>query len=718
VRRLRSFLVLSAVTVVVGFAISVILDFALTEARGATVEDTLALPLLFKIRGPLPSPPEVVIVSMDATSTAVLNLPTKTRDWPRSLHARLIQRLAKQGASAIAVDLEFARQTEPAEDEALARAIEEAGNVVLVEWIDRFTGPGFKGEERRPPIPSFLAFAGALAPAPVPAGALVTQTWSFLPGPDRDETPTLPSATLHVYSRRLLEEFHEILRNTGLHVPGPVAGPRVAWQDLRQTMRLIRLEVKKNASASAHALKAVDTRVQANLGPEDAQTLKALIRLYRDPGVFYLSYYGPPGTIRTIPYHNALDEAAPALDFSGKVVFIGAGFSAIWNVDHGDTHHAAYGSRDGQEFSGVEIHATAFANLLRGEMLRPLGWVATLICSVGFAMAATGIAYFLPRGKSGVAALLLVVAYYEGTQLLFNFGHVLVPLAVPVLVQVPIAFVAIHFARKPIWKKVVNGTCLVADIVDSTALAKSLGPARQGELLDGYWLEVGGAARSWSGTVQTPQVGDSLVCFWTASPSEALPEPGESGPKRSGCNVDRLTRHRSCMAALEITRAVARFNAAHSDEHVLTRLGLHVGQFSVGRDLDGERCTVVGHTVSVATRFEELGKVFLGDTEHARLLILASSDVVEGLDDLLTRYLGHHELKGVGRLAVYQLVGEKRRLGQTEFDLCERFAVALRLYEDERWQEARLAFNEILAFFRTDGPSRYFAGECASRLAR
>jgi adenylate cyclase len=116
VRRLRSFLLLSAVTVVVGFAISVVLDFALTEARGAAAEDLIALPLLFKIRGPLPSPQEVVIVSMDATSTAVLNLPTKMRDWPRSLHARLIQQLVKQGASAIAVDLELARQTKPAED--------------------------------------------------------------------------------------------------------------------------------------------------------------------------------------------------------------------------------------------------------------------------------------------------------------------------------------------------------------------------------------------------------------------------------------------------------------------------------------------------------------------------------------------------------------------------------------------------------------------------
>ena len=717
VRRLRSFVLLSAATIVGSLAVGALVDFVLREVRGAGADDSLALPLLFKIRGPLPTPPEVIIVSMDAASTAVLDLPPKTRDWPRSLHARLIKRLNEQGASAIAMDLDFARQTDAAEDEALGAAIEQAGNVVLVERVDRITGPGFAGAQRRQPVPTLLKSAGALVPAPIPNTAVVTQTWSFLPEPSGEEAATLPAATLHVYSHRFGDGLSEVLSDAGVSLARPTAGSAspAGWHDLRETMRLLRRELKGNVAASARAFEVLDARGHASLERDDVGTLKALVRLYRDPGLFYVNYYGPPGTIRTIPYHEALN-GAPADDLAGKAVFIGAGSSIIRSADQIDTYRTAYAARDAGNFSGVEIHATAFANLLRGETLAPLGGLASAVCLIGFGIGATAVAYFLPRRRSGIAALLVICAYYATAQLLFNFGRLLVPLAVPVLIQVPAAFVAVHFARKPFLKKVVNGTCLVADVAGSTRLAGTLGPDRLRELLDSYWLAIGEVARSSSATVQTPQVGDSFVCFWPASTSDGSHE--ERDATDPGTSVDRSTRRRSCLAALEIASAVARFNAAHPNTPLPTRLGLHVGQLSVSQDLDGELCTVLSHTVDVATRFEQAGKTLLGGVGRAGSPILASAEAVDGLDDLLTRCLGHHDLEGVGRVAVYELIGERDRVGQAELDLCQQFAAALRLYEDGRLNEALMAFNEVLASSGEDGPSSYFAKQCAAKLAQ
>jgi len=51
--------------------------------------------------------------------------------WPRNLHARLVERLAADGAAVIAFDMIFSEETSPAADGEFARAISRAHNVVL-----------------------------------------------------------------------------------------------------------------------------------------------------------------------------------------------------------------------------------------------------------------------------------------------------------------------------------------------------------------------------------------------------------------------------------------------------------------------------------------------------------------------------------------------------------------------------------------------------------
>src|SRR5574337_1846833 len=94
--------------------------FSLIELKGSD--------LLFRLRGPLATPSEIVIVAIDEPSFAEIS---RQWPWPRSLHARLIDQLKKAGARVIGFDVLFAEPSQPEEDRALARAIREAGNVVL-----------------------------------------------------------------------------------------------------------------------------------------------------------------------------------------------------------------------------------------------------------------------------------------------------------------------------------------------------------------------------------------------------------------------------------------------------------------------------------------------------------------------------------------------------------------------------------------------------------
>jgi adenylate cyclase len=107
----------------------------------------------------------ITIVGVDEASFAQIG---KRWPWPRSMHAQLIDRLSASGAAVIAFDMIFAEASTPADDEAFARAIARAGNVVmssdhayqetslLRQWI------------RVDPLPAFRA-AGA-----VPGLATVT----------------------------------------------------------------------------------------------------------------------------------------------------------------------------------------------------------------------------------------------------------------------------------------------------------------------------------------------------------------------------------------------------------------------------------------------------------------------------------------------------------------------------------------------------------------
>ena len=77
-------------------------------------------------QGELSQPITLVAINEEAMSAMKLRLP-----WPRTLYAELVERVAKGGAAVIALDILFAEPSKAEDDAALARAIANAGNVVL-----------------------------------------------------------------------------------------------------------------------------------------------------------------------------------------------------------------------------------------------------------------------------------------------------------------------------------------------------------------------------------------------------------------------------------------------------------------------------------------------------------------------------------------------------------------------------------------------------------
>ncbi|MEA2125783.1 MAG: adenylate cyclase [Solirubrobacteraceae bacterium] len=89
--------------------------------------ERLAIDARFKIRSDDTRPRDVAVVGVDPEAIRRFGLPP----FKRRVHARVIRALTDAGAEVIAYDFEFIAQTSIRDDNALARAIRRAGNVVL-----------------------------------------------------------------------------------------------------------------------------------------------------------------------------------------------------------------------------------------------------------------------------------------------------------------------------------------------------------------------------------------------------------------------------------------------------------------------------------------------------------------------------------------------------------------------------------------------------------
>jgi adenylate cyclase len=121
-QRLRLLLFLGNAVVLTAFVIAAYGFDVLHDSELDTVDAR------FTIRGDRSAPKDVVVVKIDDVTFGELQ---QRFPFPRSVHARLIDRLRRDGAKAIAYDVQFTEPTKPAEDNALIDAVDQADNVVL-----------------------------------------------------------------------------------------------------------------------------------------------------------------------------------------------------------------------------------------------------------------------------------------------------------------------------------------------------------------------------------------------------------------------------------------------------------------------------------------------------------------------------------------------------------------------------------------------------------
>ena len=435
----------------------------------------------------------------------------------------------------------------------------------------------------------------------------------------------------------------------------------------------------------------------------------------------WINYYGPPGHIPYCNYAEALRrDVTPPTFFAGKTVFVGAapaqtGVAGALRDQFNTSHSWSTGAAAG----GVEIHATMFLNLLRGDWLRRLygGYETCLIILLGL-----GIGYLLcifrPMPATvlalGCVSVVYGLNYFAVVKLHFWF-----PWLIVVAAQIPAALtwsILLNSVKLYLEKRTLEEslklhlsptrakqllkepdllkpgaekqevTIIFTDIANFSKITGRMNPGDLFQLLNDYFEAALGCIHKTDGTV-IKLIGDAIFALWNA--------PFEQKDHQV----------RACRAALLLRDSLVKFDMQNQSLPLATRIGLHTSEAYIGNVGSTTRFdyTAIGDGINLASRLEGLNK-FVGTD------VLATRDTQRVVqNDITSRLVGHFRFKGFDRVVeVHELVDFKEKETESA-QWRETFERALFHFQRQAFDEAEAGFNKTIEQRGdTDGPSRFY----------
>jgi adenylate cyclase len=565
-------------SIILGLVIGILGVVWCITPLGHKLEEVLGLHVLFSMRGQQQSPSDVVVVSIDKLSANMLNLPNNPAKWPHSYHAMITDYLAQEGARAIAFDVFFNDSRSEKDETLFSNAMKKAQNVILVEIIDRekISLNDKKGamsgdlhiEKLLLPIPRLAESAFALAPFPLPKIPVkVSQYWTFKTA--AGDTPTLPIVAFQTFSLEVYEEFYQLLKQLAPLQAAILPRDRDEFMNANKTVNVIS-SIRSIFESDPHIADRMIRELQDSertLHRDKKKLLMSLIRMYKGPTSQYINFYGPPHSITTISYYKVLQRygkpsaGAGTVDFRNKAVFIGS--SELSQTELRDGFFTVFSQSDGLDISGVEIAATAFANLLEDIHVQSLPMHIHLF-TVFFWGMMLGIfccrfpSRFSVVSLAGMGALYFIFVHYQ-----FRAHNTWYPISVPftqvflVVLITPIwKYVASkravkNFLHQEVVQKIesgedlkklksgsqkIYGTCLITDIDGYTKISEAMEPEELNRIMNKYFETIFMQLKKHNVSIKKT-IGDSILAAWKG-------------------NSEDVTQCYACISALDIENNV------------------------------------------------------------------------------------------------------------------------------------------------------------------
>ena len=315
------------------------------------------LDIRFQVRGPLPPPTGVVIVAIDEQAVGAIGAYAPLR----AALAKAMPIIAAAGPRAIAIDMLLADPTDA--DDALASAFGRAGPVLLAAAT---TGARDGSREVAAASPRAPEHEAALARSAIPVVI-------GPPAPEGQATAPLLLPVPELAARTILAHVNVTAGEDAAVRAVPMAIPAGDGRLLPS----MALAAARFGPGGERADLVYNIRGAIRVGT-------TTIPLDRR-GRLTLDHYGPPGSIPTVGLLDVLEGRPGSGTFAGKVVFIGSTAPSLRDE---------FATPFGRAVAGVEILATAGANIIEGRQIVRDPGTFGLSLLVGFAAALAALAAF------------------------------------------------------------------------------------------------------------------------------------------------------------------------------------------------------------------------------------------------------------------------------------------------------------------------------------
>jgi adenylate cyclase len=595
-------------------------------------------------------PEDIVIIDIDDYSIEKMG---RTQAWPRSYDAKVIQYIASGKPKAIAVDYLYTENDSigPAyvarleeygvanaheianamsTDHLLAEAIDSAGSVYLSFFDDDVQ----KRDSSIIELPYLIPIQNSRT-----EGKL--KMWNY---------PVLPIESLAKVAKGI----------GGIIMPTSHDGTVRFYQAVSG--------LDKNTVAANFPLYMM---LEAKgIDPNDVQLAEkgimwgdSLIIPLTDKGSFRLNWLGNKEKLRYISYYKVWDELMPAEFFEGKYVFMGASASGLQDLK-------TVPSRD-DKMPGVEVHATAFLNMMNGAYLRELSTAE--VHAIYLALAFIMVLIFL--SVHPIAGVVLAFLFYFSFRFAFEMWilpskQYIIPIALLMtltLVCYVVSMLYAFFIRERrtrflknafgtyVSPEIVNRltregyglklggekkelTVLFSDIRDFTYFSERFDSQQTVTFLNHYLSSMSEVIFKHQGTIDK-FIGDAIMAIFGA------PVPQENHAEKA------------CLVALgmvENLNQVNRDNIKLGFPKIGIGVGINTGDMTIGNIGSNKRFdyTVIGDAVNLGARLEGLTKFF-----DVQIIVSEFTHDVVKNQELKFRELGNVVVKGKEKsVKIYQLL--------------------------------------------------------------
>jgi adenylate cyclase len=473
----------------------------------------------------------------------------------------------------------------------------------------------------------------------------------------------------------------------------------------------------------------------------------------RNGSTFMLSYYGPDGTFRYVPFSQVIDDSTfqtkdeeelgepiNASDasmmklFKNKIIVVGSVMAEDRDY-HNTPLYTEEGGKRNYTMNGVEIHATAIQNVIDRNFITSLDRttesIIVLLLSLGAFFGFVAIkqvhvrqAWLLEIGVF-LLVLILVFAIFETSMILFTDSNLLMNIVNPSLAVVVAYFgtavyqymterqqksmiknVFSHYINPSVVNELLANpekaklggdrrelTVFFSDIASFTTIAEQYHSKPEGlvSLLNEFLDEMTRVVLKYEGTLDKYE-GDAIMAFWGA------PVPQKDHALRT------------CFAALEMQKRLELLRPKWVKEGkpaLAVRMGINTGVMIVGNMGGRDRFdyTVIGDSVNLASRLEGANK------QYKSSIMISDFTYTHVREKVIVRELDLIVVKGkTAPVKVYELLGTvNMEMSADRKQALELYHEGLKLYRARSWEEAVAYMQQAFALDNTCYAAQIYA---------